>query len=348
MSSRRTRGSGVEKTLSLEEQKAKIAEVRKLLGPIADKLPALCLDASISRYLRARAWNAKKACKMVKDSLRWRLENKPENIRWEDIAQEATTGKIYRSNYFDKYGRTVLVMRPGFQNSSSLVDQIKYLVYCMENAILNLTPGQEQMVWLIDFQQWNMSSISVKATRETANVLQNHYPERLGLAILYNPPKIFESFYNIVKLFLEHKTYSKVKFVYSDDPESQQIMENLFDMDKLESSFGGRNLNGFDYSEFSERMKEDDVKMLDVIKSGRSILIETSMVSLLQQSMSLTSDASEGFNSSSEEDGFQSLKATEESSDEKTETQVVCEDGETLPIIITDDQTDKIEKSETT
>ncbi|KAF6142111.1 hypothetical protein GIB67_037029 [Kingdonia uniflora] len=180
MSSRRTRGTGVEKTLSLDEQ-----------------------------YLRERAWNAKKACKMVKDSLRWRLENKPENICWEDIAQEATTEKIYRSDYFDKYERTVLV-------------------YC-----------QEQMVWLIDFQQWNMSSISMKVTREIANVLQNYYTERLGPAILYTPPKIFESFYNLVKLFLEHKTYNKAKFVYSDDPESQQIMENLFDKDKLESSFGG-------------------------------------------------------------------------------------------------------------
>ena len=73
--------------------------------------------------------------------------------------------------------------------------QIKYLVYCMERAILNLKPDQEQMVWLIDFQGWTMSSISVKVTRETARVLQERYPERLGLAILYNPPKVFESFW---------------------------------------------------------------------------------------------------------------------------------------------------------
>lgn len=33
----------------------------------------------------------------------------------ENIAHEAETGKIYRANYCDKYGRTVLVMRPGFQ-----------------------------------------------------------------------------------------------------------------------------------------------------------------------------------------------------------------------------------------
>lgn len=67
----------------------------------------------------------------------------------------------------------------------------------MENAILNLPDNQEQMVWLIDFHGFNMSHISVKVSRETAHVLQEHYPERLGLAIIYNPPKIFEKFYKV-------------------------------------------------------------------------------------------------------------------------------------------------------
>lgn len=68
----------------------------------------------------------------------------------------------------------------------------------MENAILNLAPGREQMVWLIDFEGFNLSNISVKVTRETAHVLQERYPERLGVAILYNPPKFFEPFWMVV------------------------------------------------------------------------------------------------------------------------------------------------------
>lgn len=81
----------------------------------------------------------------------------------------------------------------------------------MENAILNLPPGQDQMVWLIDYEGFNLSHISVKVTKEAAHVLQNHYPERLGIAILYNPPKFFEPFYivsfslDIASTFLLHK-----------------------------------------------------------------------------------------------------------------------------------------------
>ncbi|XP_059647278.1 phosphatidylinositol transfer protein PDR16-like isoform X2 [Cornus florida] len=195
---------------------------------------------------------------MLKETLKWRLEYKPEKIRWEHIAQEAETGKIYKANYCDKHGRPVLIMRPGFQNTSSIDGQIRYLVYCMENAIMDLNPDQEQMIWLIDFQGWNMACISVKVTKVTANVLQDHYPERLGLGILYNPPKIFESFWLMVKPFLEPKTHKKVKFVYSDDPQSRKLMEDLFDMDKLESAFGGKNSSGFDYKAYAERMIEAD------------------------------------------------------------------------------------------
>ncbi|KAK4381012.1 CRAL-TRIO domain-containing protein C23B6.04c, partial [Sesamum angolense] len=220
---------GCENSSSPELQQGKINEVRRLIGPLSGTLALYCSDASIARYLRARNWNVKKAVKMLKASLKWRLEYKPEGIRWDDVSMEAETGKIYRSNYKDKYGRPVLVMRPRCQNSKSIKGQIKYLVYCMENAILNLPEDQEQMVWLIDFHGFSMSNISIKVTRETAHVLQEHYPERLGLAILYDAPKIFEPFWMVAKPFLEPKTANKVKFVYSDDPNTNKIMDDLFE-----------------------------------------------------------------------------------------------------------------------
>jgi hypothetical protein len=67
----------------------------------------------------------------------------------------------------------------------------------MENAILNLPHDQSQMVWLIDFAGFSLSNISLHVTKLTADVLQGHYPERLGVAILYNAPKFFESFWKV-------------------------------------------------------------------------------------------------------------------------------------------------------
>lgn len=253
--------NGSEKLCLFEEQRAKIGQVRASLGLLSDKLSLYCSDASIARYLVARNWNVKKATKMLKETLKWRLTYKPEEICWEEVANEAETGKIYRTNYVDKYGRSVLVMRPGCQNTKSMKGQIRYLVYCMENAILNLPPEQEQMVWLIDFHGFNLSNLSVKVTKETAHVLQDHYPERLGLAILYNPPKFFEPFWTVVKPFLELKTARKVKFVYSDDQSSKKIMEDLFNMDELEDTLGGNNQVGFNFNDYAQRMKEDDKRI---------------------------------------------------------------------------------------
>ncbi|CAD5313438.1 unnamed protein product [Arabidopsis thaliana] len=250
--SNKSSSNGFEKSLTPEET---------LLGPLTEKSSEFCSDAAITRYLAARNGHVKKATKMLKETLKWRAQYKPEEIRWEEIAREAETGKIYRANCTDKYGRTVLVMRPSCQNTKSYKGQIRILVYCMENAILNLPDNQEQMVWLIDFHGFNMSHISLKVSRETAHVLQEHYPERLGLAIVYNPPKIFESFYKMVKPFLEPKTSNKVKFVYSDDNLSNKLLEDLFDMEQLEVAFGGKNSDaGFNFEKYAERMREDDLK----------------------------------------------------------------------------------------
>ena len=70
-------------------------------------------------------------------------------------------------------------------------------MYCMENAILNSGQGQSQMVWWIDYDGFNLSDVSFRAARETAHILQEHYPERLGAAILYKPPKFFEPFWKV-------------------------------------------------------------------------------------------------------------------------------------------------------
>ena len=72
----------------------------------------------------------------------------------------------------------------------------------------------------------------------------------------------------MVKPFLETKTHKKVKFVYSNDAVSQEKMEELFDLETLESSFGGRNSTGFNYETYAKQMMEDDKKMADFISSG--------------------------------------------------------------------------------
>ena len=118
----------------------------------------------------------------------------------------------------------------------------------------------------------------------------------------------------MVKPFIEPKTFKKVKFAYSSDPQSQKIMEELFDMDKLDSAFGGRNPGGFNFEAYGLRMKEEDKKLSDWIGSGYSspvpaIVLESQHSSPTADNPSAASDEGE---SSSCDETASNLEAVEE------------------------------------
>lgn len=247
---------------SVEKQHARqINELKASLGPLLGCNLQYCTEACLKRYLEARSWNVDKSKKMLEETLRWRSSYKPEEIRWHEVATEGETGKVFRANFHDRHGRTVLILRPGKQNTSSIENQVKHLVYLIENAILNLPEDQEQMAWLIDFTGWSLStSVPIKCARETASILQNHYPERLAIAFLYSPPRVFEAFWKVVKYFLDPKTFQKVKFVYMKNKDSVELMRSYFDLDNLPTEFGGKATLQYDHEEFSMQMARDDVK----------------------------------------------------------------------------------------
>lgn len=242
-----------------EEEQTKVDELRAAIGPLTGRLDLFANDACLKRYLRARNWNLKKAEKMLKDTLAWRESYKPEDIRWTDVAGESETGKVYRANFKDKNGHTAIVMHPARQNTNNGEMQIKQLVYFLENAVLNLPEGQEQMIWLIAFKGWSLKKASpISIARETASIFQNHYPERLNLAILYNPPRIFEAFLTLVKPFLDPNTVKKIKFVYPKNSESMRILSDLFEGDVVKSTF--EDPNDYNHEAYAKMMKDDDLK----------------------------------------------------------------------------------------
>lgn len=240
---------------------SKIKELKGAIGPLSGRSLMYCTDACFKRYLEARNWNVDKAKKMLEDTLKWRSSYKPEEIRWHEVAMEGETGKLYRASFHDRQGRTVLILRPGMQNTTSMENQMRHLVYLLENAMLNLPPGQEQMAWLIDFTGWSLTNnVPIKSAKETINILQNHYPERLAIAFLYNPPRVFEAFWKIVKYFLDNKTFQKVKFVYPKNRDSVELMKSYFDEENLPKELGGKSTMSYNHEEFSKLMVQDDLK----------------------------------------------------------------------------------------
>lgn len=87
-------------------------------------------------------------------------------------------------------------------------------------------------------------------------------------------------------------------------------MESLFYVDKLESSFGGKNMAKFDFKEYAQRMKDDDANRLASCHKGES---STSSVLGLSGRSSLGSEFNHA-NTDSDSDGekTKSLEINEE------------------------------------
>ncbi|KAL2552431.1 Sec14p-like phosphatidylinositol transfer family protein [Forsythia ovata] len=242
-------------------QDTKVRELREALGPLSVRSLKFCTDACLRRHLELRNWNVDKAYKILKETLKWRSTFKPEEIRWHEVAHEGETGKVFKANFHDRLGRTVLIMRPEKQNTAYSEENIRHLVYLMENAILNLPEGQEQMSWLIDLNGWSLNTnVPIKTARDILYILQNHYRERLAIVVLYSPPRIFEAFWKVVKYFVRKKTYEKIRFVYPNNKDSVELMKKFFNPENLPSEFGGKAPLKYEHEEFSRLMTQDDAK----------------------------------------------------------------------------------------
>ena len=133
----------------------------------------------------------------------------------EDIEEESKTGKLY-FNGFDRFGRPLMYMYNHRQNTNDPAQQIKWVVYVTEMVIRHMPPGVERIVLMIDASQWARSnSASISTAREFLNIFSSHYPERLGKAIVFDPPSLFVLFFRIVSPFIDPVTKSKVSFVDS-------------------------------------------------------------------------------------------------------------------------------------
>ncbi|XP_047093376.1 phosphatidylinositol transfer protein 3-like isoform X3 [Lolium rigidum] len=250
------------KSLSSEEQQEKVNEVRGLLGALTEEMPSFLSDTTIYRFLLARNWSTEQAAKGLKETVKWRHEYRPEAISWEDIAEKEDEAKrIHVANCVDKNGRSVLILNMSIKSKVSLKDQIKHMVYLLEHLVMSSADEKDDYgVWIIDVRGWSIASTPFSTTRECLHIIQTYYPGLIAVAIIFDPPRIFESFWKITKSLLDANMRDKVEFLYASKPDSMKTMEELFDKDTLEaSSFGGRSTSAtFDINKYAERMRGAD------------------------------------------------------------------------------------------
>lgn len=167
------------------------------------------------RYLRATKWHEAQSEKRLIATLLWRREfGVYDKLTSEHISPENETGKQIILG-FDKEGRPCLYLNPGRQNTEPSHRQVEHLVFMLERVIEMMPAGQESLALLINFKasgSRSNTSPPLSQAKEVLNILQTHYPERLGKSLIINMPWMVVGFFKIIKPLLDPVTKEKLKF----------------------------------------------------------------------------------------------------------------------------------------
>ncbi|TFK47681.1 CRAL/TRIO domain-containing protein [Heliocybe sulcata] len=163
------------------------------------------------RYLRATKWDVSSAIKRLEATLKWRREyGLYSTVTSEHVEPEALTGKQVLFGY-DVDRRPALYLIPSRQNTDESPRQIQFTVWMLERAIDLMGPGVETLALMINLAE-KAKMPSFNTAKTVLDILQNHYPERLGRALIINVPFLLNAFFKMITPFIDPMTRPKLKF----------------------------------------------------------------------------------------------------------------------------------------
>ncbi|KAF9267820.1 CRAL/TRIO domain-containing protein [Marasmius fiardii PR-910] len=210
------------------------------------------------RYLRATKWKVSQAVQRLESTLKWRREyGLYTHITPTHVEREAVTGKAILFG-FDVNGRPAFYMIPSRQNTESVAFTFMLLLdqgfpHSSFNVALRENPRQlEYTVWLlercIDLMDTNVETIdllinfadkaknpSMKTSRTFLSILQDHYPERLGKALIINVPYFITMFFKLITPFIDPVTVKKLYF------NPNVVKDGIFSPDMVMKEWWGGN-----------------------------------------------------------------------------------------------------------
>ncbi|KAF9468031.1 CRAL-TRIO domain-containing protein [Collybia nuda] len=165
------------------------------------------------RYLRAVKWKSSNAAiERLEATLKWRREyGLYDLVTASHVEPEAVTGKEILFG-FDMKNRPGFYMFPSRQNTDEPTRQIQFAVWMLERCIDLMGPGVETIDLLINYGDKSKGGPAFSVARTVLSILQDHYPERLGLALIINVPFLLNAFYKLINPFIDPVSREKMRF----------------------------------------------------------------------------------------------------------------------------------------
>ncbi|KYQ93743.1 cellular retinaldehyde-binding/triple function domain-containing protein [Tieghemostelium lacteum] len=201
-------------------------------------------DIILLKFLRAREFKLEESKDMLFKTLEWREEFKVEEVKLKVFPEKyKKLGEIYKS---DKQGRPIMINY--YQHLIVSTDEevqefLEWKVQQMEQIIDTLSSKQwqpaEDIIVIHDYQGVSMfdRSSSKKVSGATIKLLQNNYPETLGIKFFINISWLLEKMFSFFLSFTSART--KSKFIIASGANYREKLLKYIDADCLSPRLGG-------------------------------------------------------------------------------------------------------------
>lgn len=186
----------------------------------------------LKRFLRAFL-TPKDAYEAILKYLEWRDKFDVDSLREDDIdiIKEHEIGRVIMPEQKDTHGRPVILIEVRLHNPATrdMNSLTKYTILslellsskCDENIIDNFCI-------IFDLKGFSLSNMDYTYVKKLIWILQNCYPERLGVCLIINSPWVFYGCWSIIKLWINEVTASKIIFIRNEED-----ISDFIDINKL-------------------------------------------------------------------------------------------------------------------
>eukprot|EP00527_Entomoneis_sp_CCMP2396_P004287 CAMPEP_0198140684 /NCGR_PEP_ID=MMETSP1443-20131203/3813_1 /TAXON_ID=186043 /ORGANISM="Entomoneis sp., Strain CCMP2396" /LENGTH=312 /DNA_ID=CAMNT_0043803197 /DNA_START=126 /DNA_END=1064 /DNA_ORIENTATION=+ len=241
-------------------------------------------DHALRRLLVARTNKVEKAYKMAVETLRWRSELRPAKLRFADFPIAGSQG-VWRFAGFAKNGWPVILVK------AKLWDPFKYSIAEYVNMVAFFLEANEKRMGSCssttnnnssnpDFRNYlifDMNGMSYLKSdmlklRQLAKLLADHYPERLGYALVVNADWVFWAMWKLLAPLVDNRTRAKA-FIFRAD--YKDFLEKHIGLENVGEALGGTRAD--EWPELTEENQDtflrqaiDDVDVEDIGKQQQN------------------------------------------------------------------------------
>jgi len=220
------------------------------------------LEGCLLRFLWIRGLQVRPALELFLADLRWRRMMQPARVAEQAVEEVAGCTREVLNDYlptwfqgFDRQGRPVICSHYGkfrfapVLKQTSVDNLIRLSIYNSERSarlcgLQSIRLGREIscVVTVVDAEGWDPHNIwSTNAytwVKGMAKLDDEHYPERLGLMIVINAPRVVYHFWSMVKYLLPDSVRNKVLIFAGREQWTPMLLE-LIEPEQLPPEYGG-------------------------------------------------------------------------------------------------------------